>query len=76
MWDSALVFHTFARCLWRYKDEILSLLKSVAKPNDLIRLWTLVCSPPLERQVERCERLRDPACIWLMISPKSIYLPF
>lgn len=71
--DAAVVFHVFARCLWRLKVEILSLLKSVAENSDFIRLRTLVCSPPLERQVEWCERLKDLTCILLMILPESMY---
>lgn len=59
--------------LWRYKDEILFLLKLVAKPNYFSRLWALVCSPPLKRQREHCEHAGDTAPILWIILPASVY---
>lgn len=73
MWDSKLFLHMFSCYLWIYKDEILVLVKLVAKQNNFRRLWALVCSPPFKRQGEPCERSGVTTHILLMILPVSIY---
>lgn len=66
---------SFSRFLAIYGDTRMKscFCWSVAKPNNFSRLWALVCSPPLKRQGEHCERLRVAARILLMILPASVY---
>lgn len=64
MWDSELFFHMISCYLWICKDEILFLVKLVAKQSNFCGLCVLVCFPPLKRQGEHWERSGDAAHIF------------